>query len=109
MPRGFTKLCRVLIAALALLVTSGLAHFAQDVYELAFSDEAHHVDDCGLDGDGCPPACPDCHCSRGGYTAPLRFEANVMELLSSDLITLWDPVGDPTSPDLDSLFRPPRV
>lgn len=110
MPRGLQKTCQVLIAALTLLVTSGLAHFAQEVCELAFSDDAHHVDDCDVGGDECPPACPDCHCSRGGYTAPLQFEANMVErVLSEDLITLWYPVSDPPSPDLDSLFRPPRV
>jgi hypothetical protein len=100
----------VLIAALTLFITSGISHFAQDVYEVAFSDDSHHVDDCETNGDQCPPACPDCHCSRSGYPAPVQFDARLVErVLAEDVITLWDPVTDPPSPDLDALFRPPRV
>jgi hypothetical protein len=110
MPRRLRKLCQVLIAALTLFVATGLSHFAQDVYELASCEEKHHLDDCGADGDGCPPACPDCHCSRGGYTAPQSFDARATRILfAEDLLSLWDPVSDPPSPDVDSLFRPPRA
>jgi hypothetical protein len=110
MLRRIRVLLQTLIAVLALFVTSGLVHFVGDAYELANDAVAHHDDDCSGSEDNCPPACPNCHCSRGGYTAPIPFDSGVVAQLSDvDVVTLGDPSTQPAAPDRDSLFRPPRV
>jgi hypothetical protein len=109
MLRRIRVLLQVMIAVLALFVTSGLVHFTQDLYELVNDSIAHHDDDCSSSDDNCPPACPDCHCSRGGYPAPIVFDPGVEPADVAELIETWDPPKDPGSPDRDSLFRPPRA
>jgi hypothetical protein len=94
--------------------TSGLLHDVADIAAtIATGADAPHDDDCvGEHGDcDCPPGCPNCHSSHGAGSLP---PASLATELSNPMDGIevagvaYDGLAPPL-PELDSLYRPPRV
>jgi hypothetical protein len=109
--RAFAVLSVVLRALPVVLVLqlSGAAHFVEEAVSLVSQSEVHH-EQCPPDGpcDDCPPGCPQCHCANALRAA--------LPPVSPSLRAIASCAGEPPSlrqlspptPELPSLFKPPR-
>lgn len=110
---------RVLAGLLRLVVLafvlhgSGLLHDTLDVLAGHESTAAQHAGCAGSGGDehGCPPACPECHCSARSVGAPAASSslAALLSPLAASAPRYLAAVRGHSGPEPGGIFRPPRA
>ena len=105
----FARAVQLILVVAVTLQLSGVMHAALDAWRLSPSEIAAHFEDADDDGD-CPPGCPTCHHANGGIAAPPPFVTDrIAPAAVMSMSGRPSPRAAPLAPELDPVFRPPRV